>query len=868
MDLEATPIVKPDSDGKAEMEDVQPTGAAPAVNPLNANGISVSNLDQTEMRQYLQGEGLKVPAGKPKAISVGVVAWNINHLKADDEASGAQGASFKPSGNFKPGNVGSIVTELLNLRTELESASVPLTSAANRVVRQADQFRGIEKYAATRREASQFQRDIFELENLKPGDVVKPGVEAMQRLALHGINQAITVRAAELELIRKLNRIWKRLARLHIVLSSGTTEDEVLNSRTSIRKELRKADPKGNINHIIDRLQKLLSADDLENAVSVLKRSTVVDLATKKFFSNPAVNLVLINEMNLGIKNLEPKVGDKFGLSRGPVMLAKGQELNADAKSGILVGKQRVGAKQYEYYPALHRADDANGNGLISNGTFYVRAGGGFAPQDTVKKENLSVSWDKALEDEEGNQTSRGIVVHRYEQNHQEFWAGVLHTTPAGKDLDRKQIWPQIEKPLDELNKLALAFKIPLLVGGDFYIPAEGIVQRKRDEMTVVEAAHMGRVKAWHFARNIFLKAAEDTSGAKLDKLITNVRMQIVKGGAASKRKRKGAVTPKHVTPYQPSARTLKLELETTHRNLWRQYVALVAPYINDPGHLAKFVDRNGKFMTKDALKLFAPGMAFPDVTWNKTLAGGDITELDILRNYRQPSKAEQEEYQANREVEFEDPAPLITMQRVLKTLGYRVVPSGNPTNPKEHGRGENKMQLADLFLVNQYWKTARGAVVMPDDAKLRPVDYADLRATRTYWKVSDHSPTVFLGSTVGYDQAVHGAFDVSIGAKRQAVQANRDEWQRIGRELAGSNLSVGVALNNRINIIINLLSEPLDGPVSVVNDVRAVVKELISKIDSLQRRRGVALSPRQRAALRELRFWKHPYYTTNFSED
>jgi hypothetical protein len=52
------------------------------------------------------------------------------------------------------------------------------------------------------------------------------------------------------------------------------------------------------------------------------------------------------------------------------------------------------------------------------------------------------------------------------------------------------------------------------------------------------------------------------------------------------------------------------------------------------------------------------------------------------------------------------------------------------------------------------------------------------------------------------------------------------------------------------------------------VNDVRAVVKELISKIDSLQRRRGVALSPRQRAALRELRFWKHPYYTTNFSED
>jgi Domain of unknown function (DUF4157) len=853
-----------DGKGDADVEtnaeaDVRPTGPASAAKRQKVKGaaesIAVESFSQAEMQKYLRGQKLTVPADRPKPVSVGAVVWNINHLKGGgDDVTNPQAATFKPLRTFEPDE---ILESLSGLVDDLQNAGQALNAAASRVVKQIDSQPGGPGNSAMRSEVSQFQSDVAQLGGLEPEeveDVVEIGIEAMDQLAKHGGKQDIEVRARQLESVRTLNRIWKRLTRLRVVLFTGTVnDDEDLRPRELIRKVLAKTGLGTSIGDTINRLLTLLPADDLERAVSELKRSTVVDLVTRQFFRNPAINLVLINEMNLGISHLEPKADAEFGLSKGPVMLAKGQALGADAKSGISVrsgeGEQQVGGKQYEYYPALHRTGD---NGLEAKGSFYVSTTGEFAPQDRDKGKNLAVPWNKSQDSEEDEATFRGIVVHRYEQDGQEFWAGVLHTTPAGKDLDRRDIWPQIETPLDELNKLATSFKIPLLVGGDFYIPAEGIVRGKRPEMNAVEAAHLGRVKAWNLARNVFLKAAQDESGAKLEKLIANVKKNTKTAKTVRKSRRRAPVTRKRVTPFQPAPGIL----QAGHSTLWEKYRNLVAKYFKNP-------EFGAQFDAKEALKLLAPGMGFSDITWFKTLGGGDITELDILRNYRQPPKGDQEKYR-ERGVEFDDPPPLVTMERVLKNLNYRVVQSGNPTNPKEHGRGENKMQLADLFLVNEYWQTTRSGLVTPDSAQLKPVDTRVLSATQIYWKISDHSPTVLLGSTVPNDPAVHGAFAVSQEARKLAVKANQDEWRRIAQGLAGPNVDKLARVGELIGMIMKQLSQPLDGPTKVVLDVREMVTELREGI----RREVGDLSVHQQKALAAMESWEDPFYTTNFSED
>src|SRR5262249_33807441 len=149
-----------------------------------------------------------------------------------------------------------------------------------------------------------------------------PAVEAMtERGAASG--QSVEARAGQLERIRSLARVWKRLKRLQVVLITGQARiqrKEV--ARQQIRDEL--ANQADHISQAIEDLLTVLPSRTLEAAVAELKRGTVIDLATRKFFQNPAVNLVLINEMNLGITHLETaaeRSGGKIGLSKGPMML-------------------------------------------------------------------------------------------------------------------------------------------------------------------------------------------------------------------------------------------------------------------------------------------------------------------------------------------------------------------------------------------------------------------------------------------------------------------------------------------------------------------------------------------------------------------
>jgi hypothetical protein len=858
--------------------------------------VPVGYLDLETMKGFLAEQEL--PADRePEPISVGVVVWNINHLKAeeDDDATDddTEGAPERET-TAVTYDIEAIRAAMDALKMVLKGIAGPLNAAVGQVIDGLDKSAESEqatgtgpasaKYrkvlSAVRTEVSQLKRDIEQLLERDLDEVLTPGITAMIDQAKERGKSPVEIRADQLERIRSLNRVWRRLVRLRAVLFTGRARlGPKIDARTVIRGA-QGGDKGAPLKAAIDELLKFLSVRELNTAIGELKSSTVVDLITSTFFQHPAVSLVLINEMNLGIDKLATaaeRSEGRLGLSKGPIMLAKGEALgqgeSSKGKAAITIGsgqnKQQVLGKQYEYYPAMHRAGS-----LSSAGTFYVSTGGNFAVQHE-SGENSAIPWNKA------DKEFRGIVVHRYHdiRTGQEFWAGVLHTTPAGKDLERKNIWPQIKTPLDHLNKLACAFKIPLIIGGDFYIPAEGIVtapdaEQKR-EILDAHPDLLNTAKLWHLARNVFLAAAaeEDTAGpleafvqgvgavpfvktprkrrATKEQPRTDTAMQ-VEGetpAAATTAGRKPGRGRRKVTT-GPGSRPLMGISKPEHLRLWNPYREAVKKKV-----LLQIV-RGKQFKAAEATYLLAQERNYKDVFWSDTLGAGSIGEADIYRNYERPSASE-----------LPGEEPRMTMQRALGPLGYRIVAAGSPTNPKASGRGENKMQLADLFLVNAYWKTTRSGILTPNDAKLRPMDDGGLSATRIYWKISDHSPVLMLGSTEDDAAAMFRQFDVGSAAERKSVDANQHAWDIIGGKLAEMAADAQKAtVADQIEAIKRQLNRPFAGPDKMVNTaVRAQAQALKTSIEEAA---SGTLTPEQQAVLRQLEQWDHPYYTIDFSEE
>ena len=484
------------------------------------------------MKAYLAGPEQQLRVGQePMTVSVGAVVWNINHLKAGKKVVSAVGGEAKSANKYNADKINASLDKLVKAFSVIAG---PLGTAINKETKKLEK-KDPEKTKSARSELSQLETDIKVLSQGGFAKVVTEGIAALNRGNVDDGTSTIEARAEWLRQIRKLNRVWKRVKRLRSFLSAdGAKSGYKGEARTSIRNAAT-ADQWAPITEANGELRASLPIEDLETAVTDLKRETVLELTTSSFFKSTAVNLVLINEMNLGITDLEKAVqGKGVDLSQGPKMAAQGK-----------MEGERVVAKQHEYYPAVYRKDGENA--VKAAGTFYVATDGTFAVQG--KADNNQIPWNKR------KASFRGIVVHRFSQGGQEFWAGVLHTTPAGKDLDRTEIWPQIEKPLAVLNELACHFGIPLLVGGDFYISAEGIVNKpvggQKKEIRTAESAPIESVKWWNSARNIFLAAAAEEDPNKLqldtllqylDNLLGNENLPNKKKAGSNKKKKRAKV--------------------------------------------------------------------------------------------------------------------------------------------------------------------------------------------------------------------------------------------------------------------------------------------------------------------------------------
>ncbi|SER84412.1 hypothetical protein SAMN05421690_11021 [Nitrosomonas sp. Nm51] len=80
----------------------------------------------------------------------------------------------------------------------------------------------------------------------------------------------------------------------------------------------------------------------------------------------------------------------------------------------------------------------------------------------------------------------RPIVVHCLKKKKQNYfekdepviWYGIIHTTPYGSEFSRKKIYQeQMKEAIAALEKLAASEKARLIIGGDYYVGAESLVE-------------------------------------------------------------------------------------------------------------------------------------------------------------------------------------------------------------------------------------------------------------------------------------------------------------------------------------------------------------------------------------------------------
>lgn len=178
-----------------------------------------------------------------------------------------------------------------------------------------------------------------------------------------------------------------------------------------------------------------------------LHKALVVDRIVTMFNNNPALDLMVLHEMNLGQEVLAAEL-EKHGL-----VLAQGPLL-------VSAGKRR----HNEYYPIVFRKD-----ARIEHIQSLAYTGA---------KEPSSedpVRWNKK------GKSFRPIVVYDLKVDGKDVRVGIVHTTPEGQEFERKQVFDEIEVQLKQLADWSKKEQIPLVIGGDYYLTAEAVVLKWRD---------------------------------------------------------------------------------------------------------------------------------------------------------------------------------------------------------------------------------------------------------------------------------------------------------------------------------------------------------------------------------------------------
>lgn len=144
---------------------------------------------------------------------------------------------------------------------------------------------------------------------------------------------------------------------------------------------------------------------------------------------------------------------------------------------------------QQEYYPMLIRKS----SGMEVTKVYRVSTDG------EMKEAPPTIKWDKGQED------YRPIVVYEVKRKgvRKPLWIGVVHTTPEADtdkrvaEWNRKLIFKEVSAGLSKLREKAAAKGIPIIIGGDYYLTAEAVVDEDNGAVAADNDADMIRYKAF-----------------------------------------------------------------------------------------------------------------------------------------------------------------------------------------------------------------------------------------------------------------------------------------------------------------------------------------------------------------------------------
>lgn len=210
-----------------------------------------------------------------------------------------------------------------------------------------------------------------------------------------------------------------------------------------------------------ERFPKFSLVEELRRA---LHSFNIVEHINEMFQDNDWLDAMILQEVNDPTLLKEEGIG--FEVFKGPHLISGGKN------------------PQNEYYPLLLREDSGAEVKVYSVGTK-----GDMEEVDHGEK----VQWNKRNDD------YRPIVVYEIQKDEDSkpVWIGVVHTTPESDqtggvaEFHRKEIYKEIRRGLDTLQELAAREGIPLIIGGDFYLTSEAVVENI--ENADPEVAEMGR---------------------------------------------------------------------------------------------------------------------------------------------------------------------------------------------------------------------------------------------------------------------------------------------------------------------------------------------------------------------------------------
>ena len=192
----------------------------------------------------------------------------------------------------------------------------------------------------------------------------------------------------------------------------------------------------------------------------------------QKILEKTDMDFMLLNEMNQGINSFKKEIEENknYGVEKGPKMASMTQK---DTPS------------QREYYPLVY-----NKKRFDYMEYFFIGVKNGKVEKGDEDSELFEegvddeeyLPWKKPVKNKLNEKLDyRPLIVHKLvdKTTKEELWLTAVHTTPYGSEFERIDIFKQIQEPLKELKSIAVKAKAKLVVGGDFYIADEALVDKQ-----------------------------------------------------------------------------------------------------------------------------------------------------------------------------------------------------------------------------------------------------------------------------------------------------------------------------------------------------------------------------------------------------